>query len=170
MAVYTTTDNRQYVVRPIQGIDREHLVAGLGKMSPTTRYHRFLTARTDFTDEELDFLISCDGKDHIAYVCRALEANGQEGEGVAVARFFRDPNNREWGEVAIVVIDAWQEVGLGSILLGTLAKQCRTTGAKGWRATLLGENERAAHLFAKVGKVVMREWEYRSLVLHIRLN
>jgi GNAT superfamily N-acetyltransferase len=99
-----------------------------------------------------------------------LDPEDQEGEGIGVTRFFRDPNNAEWGEVAIVVIDAWQGSGIGSALLEALANHCLRTGVKGWRAAILGDNDRAVHTFEKFGKVVLREWEERSLVLHVELN
>jgi len=170
MTPQVTADGRRYIVRQIRPDDREHLVAGIGKMSPATRYQRFHNARSEFSPEELNFLVSCDGQNHIAYVAMALNYKNEEGEGVAVTRFYRDPNNSEWGEVAVVVIDAWQNVGIGSVLLATLADHCRRTGVKGWRATIIGDNERAVHLFGKVGTIVLREWEERSLILHVELS
>lgn len=167
---YTTPDGRRYRVREIQEVDREHLLLGLGKMSPTTRYQRFHQERTNFSDLELDFLVACDGINHVAYVCRALDQDDIEGEGIAVARFYRDAENGKWGEVAIVVIDAWQDAGIGALLLDTLAAHCRRIGIEGWRAVIVGDNQRAINLFSRIGAVVKQGWEDRSLVLSIRLN
>lgn len=167
MSIHQTSDGRSYVVRTIQPFDREHLVAGLAKMSPATRFQRFLTDRTDFSPEELDFLLACDGQNHIAYVCHALGTDGEECEGVAAARFFREADNPEWGEAAIVVIDDWQNIGVGSVLLDTLAEHCRRSGVRGWRATILADNDRAIKLLSKVGTICGRKWEGRSVEVSV---
>jgi len=169
MIVNVTADGRRYNIRVIRPDDRDHLVRGLEQMSPATRYQRFHGERTDFTSGELDFLVACDGVDHIAYVSHGVDYRGQETEGAGVARFYRDPEQPDWGEVAIVVVDGWQNVGLGSVLLGILADHCRKTCVKGWKASIVGDNDRAIHVFSKIGTVTQREWVDRSIVLHILL-
>ncbi|MBS1726176.1 MAG: GNAT family N-acetyltransferase [Armatimonadetes bacterium] len=164
-----TSDGRCYRVRPISAVDREHLQIGLGKMSPTTLYQRFHHYRRAFTDAELDFLTACDGKTHIAYVCRAIDDDGEEGEGVGVARVYRDTRDPKVGEVAIVVIDSWQNTGVGTALIQALADHCRQVGILDWRAVIVGDNDRVLHLLSRVGEVVERVWQDRSQVLRIHL-
>lgn len=169
-SLHSSLDGRRYKVRPISPIDRDHLRRGVERMSVETRYQRFLTNKETLLPEELDFLISCDGQNHIAYVCREVDADGTETDGFAVARFFRDVDDPQWGEAAIVIVDNWQNVGIGEVLLRRLAQRCLEVGVKGWRATVAGENTRAVHLFEKFGQIISRDWEERSQSLRLVLD
>jgi GNAT superfamily N-acetyltransferase len=119
---------------------------------------RFHGERTSFTTEELDYLTACDGVDRIAEVAVGLDSSGEEEIGVAVARAYRDPRDEERAEVAIVVIDEWQGVGVGGMLLGVLAERCLAVGIRHWRAYVLGENAEAVRLLESIGTVTARRW------------
>ncbi len=170
MRVCHSSDGRPYVIRAIRPEDRNYLVLGLGRMSLETRYNRFHNARTEFSEQELDFLVHCDGKNHIALVAMPLGHDGQECDGVGVTRFYRDSGDPEWGEVAIVIIDEWQGMGIGNELLRSLADACRATGVVGWRANIKPDNERAIRLFSEVGPVIERSQEGETLTLSIVLD
>ncbi len=168
--INTTPDGRRYNVREIQPSDREHLARGVENMSVETRYQRFHTNRTHLSEPELDFLVGCDGKNHIAVVCHELDDQGEEGDGFAVARFFRSDDEPQWGEAAIVVMDDWQGQGIGEVLLSALAARCREENVVGWIATVGGDNQRALHVFEKFGVVESRVWHDRTQELRIRLG
>lgn len=170
MRICHSSDGRPYVIRPIRPEDREYLVLGLGRMSLETRYNRFHNARTEFTERELDFLVHCDGKNHLALVAMPLDDDGQECDGVGVTRFYRDSDDPEWGEVAIVIIDEWQGQGVGSHLLKALAEACIRAGVVGWRANIKPDNERAIHLFSEAGVVIERELKNEVVTLCIVLD
>lgn len=119
---------------------------------------RFHGERTAFTSEELDYLTRCDGVDRIAEVAVGLDALGEEEVGVAVARAYRDLEDPERAEVAIVVIDEWQGFGVGRFLLRVLAERCQAAGIRRWTASVLGENSEAVRLLESFGPVVERRW------------
>jgi len=84
-------------------------------------------------------------------------------------RFIRDTSEPEWGEIAVVVVDAWQRQGAGQALLSELASRCRTIGVLGWRASVIGDNQPALNLLAKFGTIVEREWDSHCVSLRIAL-
>ncbi|MDR3690329.1 MAG: GNAT family N-acetyltransferase [Fimbriimonas sp.] len=170
MIILRTTDGVRYGIRQIRQEDRPYLVIGIQELSPITRYRRFLSARTTLTDSELDHLLSCDGWNHIAVVAASVDEDGRELDGIGVARFHRDPNNPSVGEVAIVVIDAWQGKGIGFTLLQELKRLCVNVGVEDWKATIMGENEAAQALFAKVGETVLVEADELHVTLHIEIG
>lgn len=91
-------------------------------------------------------------------------------KGVGVARFIRDSSHPEWGEVAIVVVDAWQRQGAGTALLSELSLRCRAVGVTGWHASVIGDNQPALNLLSKFGKIIHREWDSHCVSLTISLK
>jgi L-amino acid N-acyltransferase YncA len=70
---------------------------------------------------------------------------------VGVARFVRDPERPDAAEFAITVVDDWQGVGLGKLLLQTLLVSAAEYGVEHLVAHVLEENTPALRLFRQVG-------------------
>ncbi len=164
-------NGKQILVRPIQDSDRAHLDAGIRKLSPQSRWLRFHTDRTEFSAEELTYLVECDGVSRLAMVAIGLDDDGNESEGIGVARAYRNSEQPESAEVAIVVIDEWQQLGVGHALLHTLAETCISIGVRQWTAQILMDNDRALHLFQACGEVVHSSWEQgvQDVVIHLKI-
>ena len=169
MIVNRAANKRKYGIRAIRHDDRSQLLSGVHKLSPTTRYRRFNSARKSFSKHELDHLTSCDGWNHIALIAASIGSDGQEKSGIAVGRFYRDRSNPKWGEVAIVVTDSWHGQGVGTSLLRELSALCRQVGVEGWRASIMIDNQPALRLFAKVGRVIQYDTDENHVTLHIEL-
>jgi acetyltransferase len=133
-------------VRPIRPADKPRIQAFLAGLSPETVRRRFLTAKPRLSAVELRYLTEVDGRDHVALV--ALSA----GEIVAVARSVRLPQLPETAEMAIVVTDAWQGQGLGSLLAEALAGAAREAGIRRLAAVMLGDNEPARRLVLRIAR------------------
>lgn len=127
-------------------------------MSPQARLLRFHTAREDLTDGELDHLVNCDGQDRIAFVAVGLSEEGEENAEIGVARCYRNAEDPSLAEVAFLVVDRWQGLGIGSRLLSTLASHCREVGVTRWSAMVLAENEGAFRLLERVGRLASKRW------------
>lgn len=149
--IRTTKDGRHYIIRPIESADRVHLREGIRKLSPESRYRRFHSARQHLSERELDFLTCCDGTNHIALVAALVDSEGQETEGIAVARFYRDGHHPSTGEVAIVVGDWWQGVCVGSAMLQELCRRCVEVQTTHWKASLDADNVPAIRALGKIG-------------------
>ena len=118
MDLYAISDGRVVVIRPIRLDDTDRLQAAHRRLSPLTRYRRFMTSKPYLSAADALYLADIDGCNHYALVATFAEPDGDEpgGEGeaiIAVARFVRMPGNPAAAEFAIVVGDEWQGEGIG---------------------------------------------------------
>jgi GNAT superfamily N-acetyltransferase len=126
------------LIRPIRPDDGERLSASHARLSPESRYRRFLSAKPELTGADVRYLVEVDGIDHIALVATQPSLPGEPI--VAVARCIRVPNSPDTGELAIVVADALQRQGVGKRLVGRLAELAVAQGMTRFRATMLSDN------------------------------
>ncbi|HWB74947.1 MAG TPA: hypothetical protein VG755_08320, partial [Nannocystaceae bacterium] len=85
-------DGTRVRLRPLRPDDKSKIVEGFTRLSPESQYLRFFTSKPRLTDSELRYLTEIDGIDHFAIGCGLIAADGSEGDGVAVARFVRLPD------------------------------------------------------------------------------
>jgi GNAT superfamily N-acetyltransferase len=153
--VTTLPDGTRVHLRPILPADAPRLAAGLGRLSPTSVYSRFLTAKPRFTRAELRYLTEVDMVDHVALVA---VLDGDPDALAAVGRFVRDRTpGSSTAEVAILVCDALQGRGLGRTLGLALAEEARVRGITGFSATMLPDNRAALALFETISAALHRE-------------
>jgi GNAT superfamily N-acetyltransferase len=126
------------LIRPIRPDDGEALSASHARLSPESRYRRFLSAKPELTGADVRYLVRVDGIDHIALV--ATQPWLPDEPIVAVARCIRIPDLPDTGEMAIVVADALQGQGVGTRLVGRLAELAVAQGITRFRAMVLSEN------------------------------
>jgi acetyltransferase len=143
----TLADGTRVRLRPIRPDDKALLVEGLSRLSRESVRRRFLAAKPRFSAAELRYLTEVDGSDHVAMVA---VLDGEPGCLVGVARSVRLPGDRETAEMAIVVGDPWQGLGLGGLLADALADAAAGTGVRRIAASMLGDNVPARRLVARV--------------------
>ena len=141
MDLFVLKDGTRLTIRPISPEDKAELTAALGRLSEATVHKRFLSPKTSFSAAELRYLTEVDGHDHVALVAEEADAPHRI---VAVGRYVALPDEPGTADVAIVVGDAIQGQGLGSVLAAHLAEEAARQGIKRFSATMLGDN-RAAH-------------------------
>ena len=139
----TLNDGTTVFVRPIAPEDKGLLSAGLRALSPETAYRRFLSPKVSFSTAELRYLTEVDGHDHIAYV--AISGTML----VAVGRVVR--TSPDTADMAIVVGDPWQGLGLGRQLARLLAEAAAAEGITRIAGTMLGSNRPALRLMRGLG-------------------
>ncbi len=110
------------------------------RLSPESRYRRFLGVKPTLTAEDARYLAEIDGCDHFALVATAPD-DGDDPSIIAVARFVRLSDDPDVAEFAIVVGDSYQRQGLANELLGRLAAAATARGICRFRATILSDNE-----------------------------
>ena len=142
-------DSAHVRLRQVRPSDRELLVRGFERLSPESRYRRFLAGKTELGEEQLRYLTEVDHTDHEAIV--ALDA--ETGEGVGVARYIRDPDRPDTAEVAVTVIDDWQHRGVGTLLLEVLGARARAAGITHFTAVMLATNTEMLDVFKALGPV-----------------
>jgi GNAT superfamily N-acetyltransferase len=160
----TLKDGSVVVVRPVRPEDKPLFMSAWTHFGEQSRYQRFLAPKPCLSPDELEFFTHVDHVDHEAL--GALDV--ATGEGVAVARYVRDPNRPEVAEAAVAVIDDWQGRGLGGQLLRRLADRASANGIERFSAVLLTTNRAMLHLFEKVGEVT-RHRDGEVLELEIEL-
>ncbi len=154
-------DGSRALVRPIRPDDKERLRVGLAKLSPQSRYLRFHTPVVEFTEEQLRYLTEVDFKDHVAWV--AIDPYAIDEPGMAVARYVRLEEDETVAEAAITVADAYQGRGVGSLLLGILARSARENGIETFRSYVLSENTPMLRIFQRLGARIITPEEDPSL-------
>jgi RimJ/RimL family protein N-acetyltransferase len=132
---------RTITIRPIRADDGPALEAAHDRLSPESKYGRFLAPKPHLTRAEARYLVQIDGQDHVAMVATPVE----DPDGIiAVARFVRLPEDPRTAEFAIVVGDAFQQEGIATMLMERLSQAARARGITRFRATMLADN-RPAH-------------------------
>ena len=141
MDFFVLSDGTRVRIRPIRPRDKAELTAGLGRLSEASVHKRFMSPKTHFSAAELRYLPEVDGHTHAALVA---EETAHPHRIVAVARYVSLSDEPGTADVAIVVGDAIQGQGLGSVLAAHLAEVAVREGIRRFSATMLGDN-RAAH-------------------------
>jgi GNAT superfamily N-acetyltransferase len=140
-------DGTRVLIRPMDTGDRELVRAGFERLSPESRYRRFLTPMPTLTDRQLAYLTDVDHHDHEAMIA----IDPATGEGLGISRFVRDAERPRSAEAAVTVIDEWQGRGLGTALLTALTERARVEGIDRFTCLVLAENREMIELLERIG-------------------
>ena len=138
----------EIAIRPIRADDGDRLRTSHDRLSPETRYRRFLAAKPQLTSADARYLAEVDGCDHFALV--ATRPDLPDEPIVGVARFVRDATDSRTAEMAIVIGDAYQRQGLGTELVGRLAEAALERGITRFRATMFVDNRGIRRLLERL--------------------
>jgi RimJ/RimL family protein N-acetyltransferase len=130
-------DGTRVRIRPVEPDDKPLLAAAMAQLSRESIRRRFLAAKPSLSAAELRYLTEVDGVDHIALVS---VLDDEPGRLAAVARCVRVEPGATTADFAIVVGDALQGRGLGSVLARALADAARAVGIRRFSATTLADN------------------------------
>lgn len=142
-------DGTPVLLRLVCPEDKPVLETGFHKLSPQSRYARFLAPKSTLTADELAYLTEMDQESHFA-----LGAVGESGDGagnpigLGVARFIRLPGEHATAEAAVAVADEAQAKGLGKLLFLRLCAAAAERGIERFRCEVLGSNDSMAGLIA----------------------
>jgi GNAT superfamily N-acetyltransferase len=144
-----TTTAESLEIRPIAPEDKRALAKGFERLSPQSRYRRFLSPHEELTPRELRYFTEVDHHDHEALVA----VKPSDGEGIGVARYVRSREDPAEAEVAVAVIDEWQGQGVGTRLLTGLAERARQEGISRFTGLVLADNDVMLNLLGELGTV-----------------
>jgi GNAT superfamily N-acetyltransferase len=128
----------QFNIATLTPADRVQIQAGLKNMSQESIRNRFMGSKKEFTEKELDYFTSLDGINHYAL---GVEEAKAPHRGVGVIRMVRSGDDPAEAEVAVTIIDEYQRIGLGSLLLDLLILAGRERGITALSFTFLPSNE-----------------------------
>ena len=121
-------------IRPIQPSDRAMEQTFIRHLSQRSRHLRFFTPIRELSNAMLDRFTHIHFPDNMAFIATASSGVTEIG----VARYSMTDDN--CAEFAVVVADAWQGLGVGTLLLRHLFRCAEIAGIKKVEGTVLREN------------------------------
>jgi GNAT superfamily N-acetyltransferase len=156
-------DGSRVRLRQCRSSDKELLVRGFERLSPKSRYRRFLAPMPELTEKMARYLTELDHHDREAIIA----FDEQTGDGLGVARYVRSTERPDLAEVAVTVIDDWQGRGLGALLLDVLSARAREEGIKGFTALMLATNDEMMGLFKRLDPVRIVDQEAGTVEIEV---
>jgi len=162
-------NGKRIVVRPIEPSDRRHFSEGIVRLSSRSIYHRFHSLSYKLDDSDLEYFTNVDQKDHVAI--GALDLSMDEKPGIGVGRFVRIKDSPKSAELAITVLDEYQEHGLGTILLNELKQIAPEVDVELFKIYIHAHRRSIIEWLKKSGAVpVCRTGEIMELDLSVKTN
>jgi GNAT superfamily N-acetyltransferase len=153
------------LIRPISPDDRQQFVDAFERLSDSSRYRRFLTARHGLSAAEVGYFTEVDHHNHEAL----FAVDPESGAGIGVARYVRSESDRCVAELAVAVVDDWQGQGVGGRLTAALADRARAEGITSFTALVLADNKPALNLLDELGRVRIVRREFGTVELTVDL-
>ena len=159
---YPIRDNTYLCFKTLEKRDREKIIEGFKKLSKSSVYHRFFGFMKELSDKQLEDLLNVDKKNHVAWT--AFDIKDEDMIGVGVGRFKRLTTNSNEAELALTVIDEYQNKGVGSILLAIMYYLAGKLKIDIFTGFILSDNSRLIQRFRELGAIMKRtgnEFEMR---------
>lgn len=154
------SDGRSVRVRPVRPEDAGKMQAFFDRLSPESRYYRFMEAIEELTPGIVTRFTQIDYDREMALI--ALAGAGEDEAMVGSARYSLAPDG-ESVEFALVVADDWQRFGLGRRLMGALIDCARSKGYRSIVGDVLGNNPKMLRLMHSLGFSVQPHPEENTL-------
>lgn len=146
-------DGTKLNVRPIRPEDEPEYVRFHATLSDQSVYRRYffpLTLESRVQHDRLTRMCFIDYDRQMALIAERPSSGDSAVEMVGVARLIKIPGKNA-GEVAVIVGDAYQRRGIGSVLVQRLIQFAKDEKLDVLTASFLAENQPIARLFRKEG-------------------
>ena len=160
-AYETLKDGRTVLVRAIRPDDKTTILQGIGLFSEASLYKRFHGAKSSLSDQELKYLTEIDYLHHVALLAVLKDNDQTIGGGRFIA--YDVALTPRSAELAFAVVDDFQGLGVGSIVLKHLIHIAREIGFKIFEADLLVGNSAMIRVFEKTGLPMTKTHEGRNV-------
>lgn len=161
-------DGSPVFVRAIKPGDKDRLTAFHGRLSPESVYLRYFEYKPVLSQRDLRYLTELDFHDRVALV--ATLGGEPDGPLAGVARYDvlpQPPGHPLRAELGILVEDAHQGRGVGTVLLKHLLALAHDRGVAEITAEVLPQNTKMLELVAGSGVPVRQG--IRDGVIHLRV-
>jgi RimJ/RimL family protein N-acetyltransferase len=149
---FVLRDGTPALLWPLLPTDAETLRDVFRRLSPGSRYHRFLQVLDQLDDPMIRLLVdSVDGVHHIALLLIVLPPQGRE-ELIGVAHLVQYPDDPATADIAVTVVDDWQRRGAGTALVSALLAR-RPAAVTQLRTLVAADNRASLALLAGSGRV-----------------
>ncbi|WP_299682161.1 GNAT family N-acetyltransferase [uncultured Roseobacter sp.] len=136
-------------LRDVVPDDGDLIELGFDRLSKQSRFFRFMAAKKRLTGREVKQFAALNTADHAAVGALCMRQN--RAHPVGIARYIRTNAEDHAAEIAITVVDAFQNRGIGTLLLGVLAKVAQAHGITEFLALVAKENDAMQHLLHELG-------------------
>jgi acyl-CoA hydrolase/GNAT superfamily N-acetyltransferase len=144
-------DGTKIKFRPIHPTDAGRMKDLFYKLSEGTIYYRFGWQMKKLPQKQIQDFIYIDHRNEVAIVGTVPEATGEVI--VAFAGYYLDHKTNR-AEIALVVLDEWQNKGIGSFMIKYLARIAQKDGISGFTAEIHTTNKTMQTVMHKLnGKV-----------------
>jgi acetyltransferase len=155
-------DGTDITIRPIRPEDARIEQAFVQRLSPESRYFRFMSGLQKLTPEMLVRFTQIDYDLEMALIATVQAPEGEVEVGVA--RYVTNPDASSC-EFAIVVADAWHHKGIGVQLMHQLMNIARERGLTQMEGEVLAGNANMLELAASLGFKITGSAEDPRLML-----
>jgi acetyltransferase len=152
-------------MRPVRADDLQREKEFVGRLSPDSRYERFMVTVNELPQSKLRYLTDVDQLRHVA-LAATTETGGRE-DFVGIARYIVDADGGG-AEFAIAVADDWQGTGLAGVLMHALLRLARARGVRTMEAFVLATNARMLKFARQLGFAAERRADDRDTVRVLR--
>jgi GNAT superfamily N-acetyltransferase len=163
-------DGRPVTIRAIRPEDKGGIVDAFRDVSPESFYRRIFSAKRDLSDKELKHLTEVDFENVVALVA-VMEEEAQD-RIVGGGRYIRTGTSGDAlkAEVAFLIDDRHQGLGIGSRIFKHLVNMARASGISQFEAEVLPSNESMLKLFTRSGLPVVSARASDTVHVTIDLN
>ncbi|MCB1927372.1 MAG: GNAT family N-acetyltransferase [Rhodocyclaceae bacterium] len=164
------SEGTEVTIRPIKPEDAENEIEFVRKLSPQTKYFRFMNTVRELPPAMVVRMTQIDYFREMAFIATVPADDGEGGADgevqVGVCRYAVNPD-AESCEFAVVVADEWQHRGLARRLMGILIETARDRGLKYMNGVFLSENERMLRFVQNLGFVLSNDPEDNTVKLGV---
>jgi acyl-CoA hydrolase/GNAT superfamily N-acetyltransferase len=143
---YLLADGTQINFRSIHPTDEPRMRELFYELSQQTIYYRFMSLSKMVPRKQIQDFVYIDHRHDVTVVGTLPEAHGEDI--IAAGSYYLDEKSN-LAEVAFVVHDKWQNLGIGTFLLDYLVRIARRNGIRGFTAEVLRENKAMQAVFNK---------------------
>lgn len=148
----TLSNGATVELRPLTRDDADALVETYRRLSEASVRERFHEVSGGLSEAQLAYFTDLDHHDHEALTVEDVVS----GALLGVARYIRGTRGARQAEVAVVVVDAHQHLGVGELLVDALAQRARDEGVESFVADVLAGNDAMLALLRRLGEVATR--------------
>jgi len=159
---YPAKDNTYLCFKALEQGDRDKFLEGFKKLSKKSIYHRFFGFMKELTPAQVDDLLNTDEQNHVAWA--AFDFVGEDSIGIGVGRFRRSIITLNEAELALTVIDEYQQKGVGSVLLAIMYYLGGMLDIDVFTGLIMSDNSKLIRRFSELGAKMTRvgtEYEMR---------
>ncbi|MEW6266501.1 MAG: GNAT family N-acetyltransferase [Thermodesulfobacteriota bacterium] len=153
---HTFKNQVQVRFRAVRPSDEEEMRRLFYRFSDESVYYRYFTPIKAMPHARMQEYVNVDYRRCLSIV--GLVGEPGQGHIIAEARYVKDPQNN-LADVAFVVDEEYQGLGIASYLFHLLGQQARKEGIKGFSADVLATNKSMMKVFEKSGLPVKASFD-----------